>query len=101
MIPTRKSKKNTPSARKIDELGVVVGAVVGVIDRDEIMMPAMKSTKKMIGRNGTMSHPADICESASMRIRASRRSEERRVGKEWRSQSAPYHRKERYRCTTE
>ena len=73
MMPTRKSKKNTPSARKIDELGVVVGAVVGVIDRDEIMMPAMKSTKKMIGRNGTMSHPTDICESASMRIRASRR----------------------------
>jgi hypothetical protein len=73
MMPTKKIKKKTPRARKIDELVVVGGVVVGANDMEEIMIPAMRSTRKMIGRNGTMSHPADISESVSMRIRASRR----------------------------
>ena len=59
----------------------VVGGVPVVelndVDGNEARAPnirlASKSTRIIIGRKGTMSHATDICESDSMRIRASRR----------------------------
>src|SRR5438445_9820159 len=77
MMPINSSKKNTPKATRKGAVAVVgvpvVELKVGTEASAPIIMLTMKSTMKIIGRKGTMSHPTDICESVSIRIRASRR----------------------------